>query len=85
MRPASEAWTAAIQNRVSRTAIVLSDMKAIKMIGLEPVMIKYLQALRTREIQCSIEARKIDIVKVSLRMYSPVFSALLYVSDNIDM
>lgn len=66
MRDASEVWAAAIQKRVAKTVSVLSEMKSIKIIGIEPVVTKYIQDLREKEIECSIKARRIEVVRMSL-------------------
>lgn len=65
MSSATTAWNKAIQDRVAKTADVLSQIKAIKMIGLEPVMTRFLNGLREIEIEKSIHVRKLRLIFIA--------------------
>lgn len=65
MNPAMKRWNLAIQNRVTETAAVLLHTKAIKVMGLESVITRFLNDLREREIEESIAFRKIRVVLAS--------------------
>lgn len=54
---AKAAWNEVIQERVAKTSVVLSQIKAIKMAGLEDAVSDELQKLRQEEIKKSIKTR----------------------------
>lgn len=64
MNPAIGQWNKAIQNRVSETAAMLVHAKAVKMMGLEPVITRFLNGLREQEISASMPARKVRIMNI---------------------
>lgn len=68
MVPASKDWNEATEARISKTAAVLSNVKVIKMIGLESLMKTVLKTSRETEIQRSIAVRKIEINKIGTCM-----------------
>lgn len=57
MPPARKLWNESVTTRVSRTSNVLSQIKAIKMTGLEGVMTNYIQKLREKEMDLSKKSR----------------------------
>lgn len=54
---AQKDWTASIADRVEKTSKMLSQIKAIKMTGLEDVMATYVQNLRETEVGHSKRTR----------------------------
>lgn len=64
-QPAMSRWNQAIQHRVTETAGALMHIKAIKMMGLEPVIMRFLNNLREREIEASLGYRKVRIATVA--------------------
>lgn len=57
--PAMKRWNEHIESRVSKTSQILSQLPAIKMLGLGPKIAKYIQALRIRETDASKTFRSI--------------------------
>lgn len=53
MGPARIAWNKEIENRVSVTSSILQQIKSIKMVGLEPVVVDLVQRFRHMEMQSS--------------------------------
>lgn len=64
MSPAIGQWNKAIQIRVSETAAMLVHAKSVKMMGLEPVITRFLNGLREKEIAASMPARRVRIMNV---------------------
>ena len=60
------AWIEKVQERLRATSSMLGDMKAIKMLGLTPVMSVVNQNLRKTEVTSSERYRKLLIVKLLL-------------------
>lgn len=60
--PAMKTWNQSIQTRVAQTAVVLGRITGVKMMGLEQVVIRYLESLRAKEVQDSMAARRIRFV-----------------------
>ena len=60
------AWIEKVQERLRATSSMLGDMKAIKMLGLTPVMSVVIQNLRKTEVTSSERYRKLLIVKLLL-------------------
>lgn len=57
MPSAQKEWNAVISSRVAKTAKMLSQIKAVKMTGLEDVMATYVQKLRENEVEHSKNTR----------------------------
>lgn len=57
--PATKHWNQTIQTRVTRTSVILAQLPAMKMLGLAPQGIEYIQHLRETEIQASRKSRTI--------------------------
>jgi ATP-binding cassette, subfamily C (CFTR/MRP), member 1 len=53
MGPAKMAWNQGVQERVSATSSMLSQMKGIKMTGLAGFFSQHIQGLRDKEIKLS--------------------------------
>lgn len=83
MAPASAMWNEAIEERVSKTAKVLSQMKPIKVLGLESIVTGYLQGLHENELQQSLEARQVDIDRRSLFPLAYAFTPLVTITGAI--
>lgn len=60
MRAAQRRWNESIQTRVTKTSRVLSQLPAIRMLGLGPKTTEFLQYLRTLEIEASKRYRAIQ-------------------------
>lgn len=60
------AWIERVQERLRATSSMLGDMKAIKMLGLTPVMSVVIRNLRQAEILSSERYRKLLIVRLLL-------------------
>ena len=65
MGPAIGNWHAKIQTRVSNTAVMLGQIKFIKMTGLSGIMNKRIQQLRDDEIEASKKARWLNVMMYS--------------------
>ena len=59
---AQEEWNEQTEIRVAKTSSTLSQIKAIKMIGLEDSVSCQIRDIRATEIQRSIKARLLSIV-----------------------
>lgn len=57
--PAMKVWNEHIESRVSKTSQILSQLPAIKMMGLGPKVAEYIQTLRVRETDVSKTFRTI--------------------------
>lgn len=60
--PAKAAWNESIKLRVARTSAVLSQIKAIKMSGMESIVTEQLRELRAKEIKCSSKTRLLGAI-----------------------
>lgn len=72
MGPATTDWNQAIQDRISNISAIISQITGIKMIGLEQIMVDFIQGLRKFEIDQSKIARKIRITMITFRKSNPV-------------
>lgn len=59
-------WVEKVQDRLRVTSAMLSDMKAVKMLGLSGVMSEIIQSLRRTEIKTSKAYRKLLIAMLLL-------------------
>lgn len=55
--PAQKRWNSGIDARVNCSSSVLSQLRAIKIVGLAPSMGKHLQSLREAEVELSTTRR----------------------------
>lgn len=62
MGSARAIWNKSIEARVAKTATALKNIKGIKMLGLEPMMMKFIQQLRVREVESSKRFRILTAV-----------------------
>lgn len=62
--PAFSTWNRGIQERVTQVTLMLPQMKAIRMIGLDRVVESYAQGLRDHEVELSLRFRKIRTILV---------------------
>lgn len=60
--PATRIWNERFQVRVSETIKFLAQLKAVKMTGRSPMMLKYIQGLREDEIKSSVYKRQLWII-----------------------
>ena len=73
---ANTQWTLCIQERIARMTTVLAQMKGIKMIGLEPIMIRYIQRYRALEIEGSAETRRVLVDTVTVMPLTTIFTPI---------
>lgn len=71
MIPGSAGWNKAIQDRVSKMSILLPQMKAIKMVGLDDTVLNYVRNLRSHEIEKSLPVRWVKVGLTALSKYRP--------------
>lgn len=67
---ASEVWTENTERRISKMSGVLSQIKGIKITGIEPVMTDYVQSLRQYEMRSAEKARKLNVWLIAMRKYT---------------
>lgn len=65
MPTARKKWNKSMQARVSKTTLMLSQLKAIKMIGLDKVTFAIIQGLRRADIQLSVKFRYWSTLRIS--------------------
>ena len=70
MPTANQTWTQAVERRVAKTSDILSQIKIVKMMGLEKIMTRFLQKLREHEIEYSKKARFWVVILFSVCKYS---------------
>lgn len=68
MASAVTRWKASIEKRITKTAIIISQLKGIKMIGLERIMTNYVHGLRVAEMDAAKESRNLRAISVSASM-----------------
>ena len=61
---AQRAWNERVQERVSVTASMLSDMKAVKTLGLTEILKKVILRLRDRELKTSEKFRVLGMAQI---------------------
>ena len=61
---AQRAWNERIENRVAVTASMLSDMKAVKMLGITGVLRSVILQLRDDELKASEKFRILGIAQI---------------------
>lgn len=62
--PLTQSWNLVIEDRVSMTSKVLSQLRGIKMIAVEKAIGDYIQSLRHLEIGHSKNARKLNTWRI---------------------
>jgi hypothetical protein len=62
MGSARATWNKFIETRVAKTATALKNIKGIKMLGLEPMMMDFIQQLRVQEVESSKQCRILTAV-----------------------
>lgn len=68
--PAYATWNKGIQDRVSEASAAISQMKGIRMIGLDKVVGGCLQSLREEEVHHSFAARVLKVAFYVVCKYS---------------
>lgn len=64
--PATKSWNQATSTRVAKTSNIVSQLTAIRMLGLAQKAAEFLQHLRWLEIRASRPARKIQAARISM-------------------
>ncbi len=62
-----KSWNEKIEERVTTTSQILSQLRGIKMIAAEHTVGDYLQSLRKEEVDRSKEVRKLGVVTTTSR------------------
>ena len=75
---AQSIWIKGIQTRVDSTVVMLTSMKAVKMLGYTDLMHDIIQRLRERELQLSTAFRKLLCARVFLARLSGSLSPVSY-------
>ncbi|KAH8198816.1 hypothetical protein TruAng_007039 [Truncatella angustata] len=81
--PARKDWNQAVQTRVSATNHVLGQVKSIKMTGLAPFVVEYLQDLRVTEVDKSKDLRKIIIYMHALAQFFTTNTPVLVIAGGL--
>ncbi|KAB8258546.1 ABC transporter [Aspergillus pseudonomiae] len=68
MNTAQRRWIEKVQERLCVTSAMLSDMKAVKMLGLSGVLLPVIQGFRSREIETSRSYRKLLVAMLLLSL-----------------
>ncbi len=76
-------WNLKVQARVAATTNVLAQMKSIRMSGLAPAAKKYLQSLRTEEIDISMKERHMRIVLHGFLAFTTEITLVVVVAGAI--
>ncbi|CEJ94182.1 hypothetical protein VHEMI09730 [[Torrubiella] hemipterigena] len=79
MGPATMGWNQAIQDRISTISAIMGQITGIKMIGLEQIIVDFIQGLRKFEIEKSKIARKIRIIMITFLPINYWFTPLVLV------
>ncbi|CAH0025727.1 unnamed protein product [Clonostachys rhizophaga] len=82
LRSKQDAWNCATQDRISFTSFMISNIKTIKMIGLQSNIARYLETLRTVELKMAGKVRWIMIAynasANALGIFAPVVTIVLF-------
>lgn len=68
--PAQRVWVERVERRIAVTASMLSDMKAVKMLGLSGVLESIISQLRVVELKASETFRSLIIWQILVGMFS---------------
>lgn len=68
--PAQRVWVERVEKRIAVTASMLSDMKAVKMLGLSGVLDTIISKLRVVELKTSEKFRSLIIWQILVGMFS---------------
>lgn len=63
---AHKVWNGKSQDRVSQTTQILAQSKQVKLLGLQRILVEYIQGLRVNEIKFSQRFRTVECVIVSM-------------------
>lgn len=69
MPTARKNWTRTVETRVSKTSAMLSQIKAIKMAGLETIFNNAIRSLRKVDIEMSLKYRTWTTLRIATSMY----------------
>ncbi|KAJ3496732.1 hypothetical protein NLG97_g2449 [Lecanicillium saksenae] len=76
-------WNAATQTRVARTSHVLSQLPAIKSLGLGPQMARYIQSLQIAETKASKTYRTLQAITIGSAVLVDHFTPVLVVAVGV--
>lgn len=76
-REGTKAWNMATQKRVANIGTVLLQLKGIKMLGLEPVITKYIQRFRVIEMEESKPVRWIRVLTLTVYALQQTYGAVV--------
>ncbi|KAJ3494922.1 hypothetical protein NLG97_g3760 [Lecanicillium saksenae] len=83
MTRATKRWNETIQDRVTKTSQILSQLPAIKMLGLGPKVLEYLHYLRIVEISTSMKYRRIQVGVISSATLTDLIIPTLVVAASL--
>ncbi|KAK3185575.1 hypothetical protein K4F52_005675, partial [Lecanicillium sp. MT-2017a] len=82
-RAAKKAWNDSIQKRVSKTSSILSQVKGIKMMGIESKIADFTQKLREVEIFFSKKARSLNVVIFACTPIAYAFTPISVIAAGV--
>ncbi|KAK3192864.1 hypothetical protein K4F52_001221 [Lecanicillium sp. MT-2017a] len=83
MGPARANWNKFIETRVAKTAAALANAKGIKMLGLEPMVIDFIQRLRIEEVQSSKPFRVLTAITSATAMFCYAITPVVVISGAL--
>lgn len=83
MGPAKASWNGAIQERVSDTSSMLSQMKGVKMMGLTDFFFARLRDMRAHELRLSVKFRWIQVYLHGLATSSTALTPVIVIISAI--
>ena len=76
IRPRQRQWMQAVQKRVAMTSDVLGSIKGMKMLGVTKMITESVQDMREQELSKSKRFRYVQIVNITLGMFSSSLCAI---------
>jgi ATP-binding cassette subfamily C (CFTR/MRP) protein 1 len=71
---AQRLWVGCIQARIDATSKMISGMKAVKILGLAPVMHRLIHSLREHEVKAALRFRRISVLRLSFGKGSEILA-----------
>ncbi|KAH7034680.1 ABC transporter-like protein [Microdochium trichocladiopsis] len=82
LRAKQGSWNAATQDRISLTSSMISNIKSIKMLGMQSSMVQYIEKSRLHELKMASKVRWLMVAynasANALGMFAPVVTIVLY-------
>ncbi|OAR02281.1 hypothetical protein LLEC1_06609 [Akanthomyces lecanii] len=83
MSRANKRWNERIEDRVTKTSQILSQLPAIKMLGLGPKTLEYVQYLRNIEIRTSLTFRRIQVAVIGSAVLTDLLIPTIVVAASL--